>query len=58
MYQYREYTKAKVFTIWEFLKIGDPNIVYTLNSRILIIIRIPKQGTPKFRKLPFPGHQN
>ena len=36
---------------WGFPKIGDFNIVITLNSRILII-RTPKKGTPYFRKLP------
>ena len=35
----------------EFPKIGDPNIVPTLNSRILII-RTPKIRYPHFRKLP------
>ena len=40
-------------TIWEFPKIGDPNIV-TVNSRILII-RTRKQGIPNFRKLPYSG---
>ena len=31
---------------------GEPNIVPTLNNRILII-RTPKEGTPNFRKLPY-----
>ena len=38
--------------IWEFPKIGDPNIV-PLNSRILTI-RTPKQGTPLISKTPKP----
>ena len=42
-----------VYSIWEFPKIGDPNILPYLNSRILIR-RSPKTGTPNFRKLLYP----